>query len=359
VTRGYLKGLVLAGGHGTRLRPLTFAGNKHMLPIANRPMIEYSIDHLREAGITDVGMILGPIAEGIKESLGDGSRLGVKLTYIEQREPKGLAHAVLTARNFLGEDDFVMYLGDNLLEAGAKQFVEAFKGGGFDCVLGGTRVKEPERYGVIVMHGNEVVRVVEKPKEFISDVALIGVYVFNKRIHEAIKRIRPSWRNELEITDAIQTLLNENARVKVIPVAGWWKDAGRTEDLLDANKLVLSRMQSSLQGLLEPGTLVEGHVALGEGSVVRSGSSITGPVIIGKGCTVGSKAQIGPFVSIGDRCTIDNSIIVNSIVMEECRMLDAGKIMDSLVGRGSVISRIDGTSNSKKMVVGEKTVIEG
>lgn len=353
-----MKGLVLAGGHGTRLRPLTFSGNKHMLPIANKPMIAYSIDHLKAAGITDIGIILGPISEGIVEFLGNGSGLAVNLTYIEQSEPKGLAHAVKVARPFLGEDDFVMYLGDNMLESGPKHLIDTFVSSSCDCVIGITRVKDPSRYGVVELKDGKITRLIEKPTEFVSDLALIGVYVFNKKIHEVIDTIKLSWRNELEITDAIQAILDMGGEIRVEHVKGWWKDAGRGEDLIDANRLVLSQLKSDIRGIVDEGASVVGNIAIGEGTVVKSGSKLLGPLIIGKNCSVGPNVYIGPYTSVGDGTIIEETEVENSILMENCKLFGAGRIVDSLIGKQSTISSVNGLPRGKRMMVGEQSVLE-
>lgn len=247
-----MKGLLLAGGHGTRLRPLTNSGNKHMLPIANKPMLLYGLEHLRNAGIKDVGVVLGPIKEGVVEMLGDGSKFGVKVTYLYQPDPKGLAHAVLISADFIGDEDFVMYLGDNLLSQGVRGFVETFNQKNLDCLVGVCPVGDPSRYGVAEMKGRKIVRLVEKPRRPRSNLALIGVYMFNSSIFEAAKRIKPSWRNEQEITDAIQHLLTTGRKVEAQKVSSWWKDTGKPEDLLEANQLVLSDIRTILRDKLPP-----------------------------------------------------------------------------------------------------------
>ena len=247
-----MKGLLLAGGHGTRLRPLTFTGNKHMLPLANRPMLQYGLEHLKDAGIGDIGIILGPIKEGVIDYFGDGSKHGVNIRYIEQPDPKGLAHAVLVAEDFLRGHPFVMYLGDNLLKQGVKPFIDVFNKTGSDFVGGVAKVNDPSRYGVVAFNEDGTInKIVEKPKKPISEWALIGVYVFNNKVFDAIKHIKPSWRGELEITDTIQTLLTQGHKIKVQKVEGWWKDTGKPEDLLEANQLILHDLQPYNHGTIE------------------------------------------------------------------------------------------------------------
>ncbi len=333
-----MKGLLLAGGYGTRLRPLTFVGNKHMLPIANKPIILYGLEHLKEAGITDIGIILGPLKEGITHTLEDGSKYGVKITYIEQSEPKGLAHAVMIAKDYLMDEPFTMYLGDNLLKQGAKPFLDVFKKSGSDCVVGVTNVSDPSNYGVIVFNEDgSIKKLVEKPKEPISNWALIGVYVFNNKIFDAVKRIKPSWRGELEITDAIQTLLSDGAKVNVQKVQGWWKDTGKPKDLLEANQFVLQDLTPYNMGRSEETVTITNNVAIGEGTVIHSRTTIQGPAIIGNHCDIGPDAYIGPYTSIGDNSTIQNSELENTIVMEEALINCGRRITDSLIGRKAEI----------------------
>lgn len=354
-----MKGLLLAGGHGTRLRPLTFTGNKHMLPIANKPMILYGLEHLINAGIREIGVVLGPIREGVRELLGDGSKFGAKITYIDQPEPKGLAHAILVSRDFLGDEPFVMYLGDNLLKQGAKPFVEAFEAGSSDCVVGAARVEDPSRYGVVVF--DELGRprgFVEKPKEPISHWALIGVYVFNHAIFDAIERIKPSWRGELEITDAIQKLLEGGAKVDCRFVEGWWKDTGRPEDLLEANQLVLQELDLRVEGDVEPGARITGKVGIGEGTRVREGATIRGPAIIGRGCQIGPNAYIGPYTSIGDGAIVRNSEVENSIVMGGAEIDCGRRIVDSLIGsKAKVLSQERNLPKGLKLILGDMTYV--
>jgi glucose-1-phosphate thymidylyltransferase len=337
-----MKGLLLAGGRGTRLRPLTFTGNKHMIPIANKPMILYGVEQLRKAGIQQIGVILGPIKEGVVETLGDGSRFGVKLTYIDQPDPRGLAHAVAVAQNYLGDEPFVMYLGDNLLKQDLKQFINLFKKERMDCVIGSTEVEDPSRYGVVVFaKDGSIERFVEKPKDAISRWALIGVYVFNSKIFQAVNKIKPSWRNELEITDAIQTLLKDGAKIGVQKVKGWWKDTGRPEDILEANQLVLQDLEPGNNGKLEEDATVSANTAIGKRTIIHPHTLVRGPSIIGEDCEIGPNTYVGPYTSIGNNVTIRNTEVENSIIMDGAE-IDCGKrITDSLVGRGVTIKSIE------------------
>jgi glucose-1-phosphate thymidylyltransferase len=354
-----LKALLLAGGHGTRLRPLTFTGNKHMLPIANKPMLLYGLEHMVHAGITEIGVVLGPINEDVKRLLGDGSRFGVRITYIDQPEPKGLAHAVIVSENFLGNDSFVMYLGDNMLRQGAQPMLRIFRESKSDCVIGIAQVKDPTRYGIVVLdETGEVKDLLEKPKEPVSNWALIGVYVFDHRILDAVKTIQPSWRGELEITDAIRKLMQDGGRVQIQKVQGWWKDTGKPEDLLEANQLVLQEMQSSIWGNVEAETSVLGNVNVGNASLIRKGTTLRGPIIIGEHCDIGPNSYVGPYTSIGNNVTIKNSEVENSILMDgvfvDCRK----RITDSLIGANSkIIDAESGVPRGLKLVLGDMTYV--
>lgn len=354
-----MKGLLLAGGHGTRLRPLTYTGNKHMLPIANKPMLLYGLEHLRNAGIKEVGVILGPIREGVKEVLGDGSPFGVRITYIDQPEPKGLAHAVLISEGFLKGEPFVMYLGDNLLKQGVKDFIDAYERGGVDCVVGVCPVRDPSRFGIAEMDGDRIVRLVEKPKEPKSNLALIGVYVFGPAILDSVKEIKPSWRGELEITDAIQRLLDEGKRVEVQRVNGWWKDTGTVGDLLEANRLVLDDLTLKIEGSIEDDSSIHGRVHVGPGAVVKKGATVMGPCAIGKDVVLSEGVYVGPYTSIGDNVSVKRGEVENSIVMNGCTIDTDERITDSLIGPNSLItSNNNSRPRGKRLVVGERSIIE-
>lgn len=335
-----MKGLILAGGHGTRLRPLTFTGNKHMIPIANQPMLFYGLRHLAEAGIRDVGIVLGPLHEGIRDAVRDGSSFGLNVRYIHQGDPRGLAHAVLCAREFLAEDPFVMYLGDNLLQEGVRQFVEAFDRGGVEAIVGVTPVLHPERYGVVELDGDHIVSVAEKPKSPKSNLALIGVYLFTRSIHRIIDQLPVSSRGELEITDAIWQLNEQTHSVAVRHVTGWWKDTGRPDDLLEANDLVLGGLPKSsmvISGTVEGGSDVSGPVRLGADSVIEKGSVVEGPVVIGAGTRIDSGAHVGPLTSIGDGCRVSGGSIRRSIMMDSATVLGPVELHDSILGRSASV----------------------
>jgi glucose-1-phosphate thymidylyltransferase len=321
-------------------------------------MLLYGLEHLRNAGIKEAGIILGPISEGVVEALGDGSKFGMKLTYINQPEPLGLAHAVQISEDYLGSEPFVMYLGDNLLRQGVSDFISTFERKGLDCLVGVCPVKDPSRFGIAEMDDGKIVRLVEKPKEPRSDLALIGVYVFNSSIFDAVKKIRPSGRNELEITDAIQTLLSEGKKVEAQRVSGWWKDTGKPEDLLEANQLILSDLKGSLEGAsLSSGTNITGAVQIGGGSKTVGVVNIRGPVIIGKNCVLGPDAYVGPYTSIGDDCTLSSVEIENSIVMKGSKIESSNqRIVDSLIGSYSTIRNANGSlPRGYKLIIGERS----
>jgi len=354
-----MKGLLLAGGHGTRLRPLTFTGNKHMLPIANKPMLLYGLEHLINAGIKEIGVILGPIKEDVKGLLGDGSRFGVNITYIDQPDPRGLAHAIAISDNFLRDEPFAMYLGDNMLKQGAKPLIEVFEREGNDCVIGAAKVKDPSRYGVVVFdEDGRIKKLVEKPKQPVSDWALIGVYVFNRKIFEAIEKIKPSWRGELEITDAIQVLMDSGAKVDVQFVQGWWKDTGRPEDLLEANQLVLQELQPLNEGVIEKGAILTGSVKTGKDTVIHGQTTIRGPVILGERCEIGPNVYIGPYTSIGSDVTVRNSEVENSIIMDGAHIECGKRIIDSLIGmKAKIVSSEDNVPKGTRLILGDMTYI--
>jgi glucose-1-phosphate thymidylyltransferase len=356
-----VKGLILAGGRGTRLRPLTFTGNKHMIPIANKPMIFYGLEHLSKAGIKEIAVILGPIKEGVRDAVGDGSKFGVEITYIDQPDPKGLAHAVLVAEDFLKAGPFVMYLGDNLLKQGVRPLVNAYFNHSSDCVICVTVVNNPElqqRYGVVEIDSEgKVSRLVEKPRQPKSNLALAGAYLFNESIFEAVKKIKPSWRNELEITDAIQYLLENGKKISVQHIDGWWKDTGKPEDLLEANQLVLDDLQSKFEVSIDTSCQVIGKVSIGENTVLKPNTRINGPVIIGKNCEIGPNVYLGPYTSIGDNVKILSGEVEGSIIMQDVLIDCNRRIIDSIIGRQSRLESGDAIyPTGLRFVVGESTL---
>jgi glucose-1-phosphate thymidylyltransferase len=351
-----MKGLLLAGGHGTRLRPLTYTGNKHLLPIANKPMLLYGLEHLKKAGVKEIGIVLGPIRKGVNELVGDGSKFGVKVTYLDQPDPKGLAHAVMLSERFMKDEPFIMYLGDNLLRDGVSKFRGVFESKRADCVVGITPVQNPSAFGVVQIEDGKIVDLVEKPKKPKSNLALIGVYVFNSTVFDAVKKLKPSWRGELEITDAIRSMLKAGRKIEAEKVEGWWKDTGKPEDLLEANQLVLADLKTNVRGRLSKETHSTGNVALGKGSTTVGSVSIRGPAIIGEGCRLGPNVHIGPYTAIGDECVLQNVEIENSIIMEGCRIESGKRIIDSLIGSFSTIANgANSVPQGHKLIIGERS----
>jgi len=353
-----MKGLILSGGKGTRLRPLTFTQAKQLVPVANKPVLFYGIEALLGAGIRDIGIIVGDTRAEIREAVGGGDRWGgdVRITYLEQPEPLGLAHAVLIAEEFLGQEPFVMYLGDNILKTGIVSLVESFRERKPNALILLTPVPNPRMFGVAELENGKVVRLVEKPKEPKSNLALVGVYMFDSHIFEAVRAIKPSWRNELEITDAIQFLVDRGYEVQPHLVSGWWKDTGKIEDILEANRLILESVSGLIEGELDDASRVSGEVIIEKGASVRS-STIRGPAIIGAG-TVISDSYIGPFTSIQKNCRIVKTEIENSIVLEGSEIVDVGgRIDDSLIGRDVRIYRCPPRPVAYRFMVGDKSEI--
>jgi glucose-1-phosphate thymidylyltransferase len=352
-----LKGLILSGGRGTRLRPITFTSAKQLVPVANKPVLFYGIEAMAAAGIREIGVIIAPeTGDEIREVTGDGSRFGVEITYILQDEPAGLAHAVLTAEPFLGPSPFVMYLGDNLLQGGMEDLVQEFRTQEPEALILLTPVPDPQNYGVAELGADgAVVRLVEKPPEPATDLALVGVYMFTPRIHDAARAIEPSPRGELEITDAIQWLVDNGMRVQPHVVRGWWKDTGRLDDMLEANRLILDTLVRRLDGDLDEAQ-VDGRVVVEAGARLER-ATVRGPAIIGAGAVV-RDAYIGPYTAVGRNCVIEGAEVEHSILLEgsSVRNLD-GRMESSLLGRDVAISRGDRQPRAYRFMVGDKSEI--
>jgi glucose-1-phosphate thymidylyltransferase len=351
-----LKGLILSGGKGTRLRPITHTSAKQLVPVANKPVLFYGIEAMAQAGIDEVGIIIAPeTGEEIKAAAGDGSRWGLKLTYIPQAEPLGLAHAVLTAEEFLADAPFVMYLGDNLLQGGIGDLVTAFRENGPDALILLTPVPDPEQYGVAELADGAVVRLVEKPAEPKTDLALVGVYMFTPVVHDAARAIEPSGRGELEITDAIQHLVDRGLRVEPHVVNGWWKDTGRLEDMLAANRLVLDTIEGRIDGELID-SQVDGRVVVERGARLER-STIRGPAIIGTGARL-VDCYVGPYTAIGEHCTIRNAEVEHSILLSGSAVHDlAGRMESSLLGRNVRIGRDQRQPRAYRFMVGDNSEV--
>jgi glucose-1-phosphate thymidylyltransferase len=353
-----LKGLILSGGAGTRLRPITHTSAKQLVPVANKPVLFYGIEALVDAGVTEIGIVIAPETGGeIREAAGDGSAFGAEITYIVQDEPAGLAHAVLTAEEFIGGSPFVMYLGDNLLADGLRGLVETFRADEPDALILLTSVPDPEHYGVAELDGERIVRLVEKPKQPPSDLALVGVYLFQPAIFEAARALQPSWRGELEITEAIQSLIEDDHRVQSEVVTGWWKDTGQLADMLEANRLVLEELEPRLEGEIDAASKVEGRVVVEAGAKLVD-STVRGPAVIGAGAHL-EHAYVGPYTSIGENVRVCRAEIEHSIVLSGSVVEDLGTRMEaSLLGREVKLTRSDGMPKTLRMLVGDKSEIE-
>jgi len=350
-----VRALILAGGEGSRLRPLTHTNAKQLIPVAGEPILFHVLGAIRDAGITQVGIVVGQTGDEVRAAVGDGSAWGLAVTYIEQPEPLGLAHAVLLARDFVAGQPFLMYLGDNVLLEGVARFVEEFERTRPDAQIFLARVPEPERFGVAVLEGDRVVRLVEKPTTPVSDLALVGVYLFDDSIIDAAETLEPSARGEYEITEAIQWLIDHGKTVRAEMVEGWWKDTGRPSDLLEANRVMLSVLKPSIDGEVDGVSTIVGAVRLARGAkVVRS--QIRGPVAIGAD-TVIEDSAIGPNVSIERDGHVERSTLEDSIVMAGCRILDVHGLSGSILGR-NVEVRHSGTGGVHRLVVGDQSRVE-
>ncbi len=351
-----MRGLILSGGKGTRLRPLTFTQAKQLVPVANKPVLFYGIEALRDAGVKEIGIVVGDTKEEIMAAAGDGAAWSLKIHYIEQEAPLGLAHAVKISEDFLQGGPFVMYLGDNILKSGIVTLVKEFEERKPNSMILLTEVPNPQMFGVAELRDGRVVRLVEKPKKPMSNLALVGVYLFDSHIFEAVKAIQPSWRGELEITDAIQYLVDKGYNVQPHLVSGWWKDTGKIEDILEANRLILEGISGKCEGAVDRESRINGQVVI-EKSVNLKNSIIRGPAIIGEGTEV-ADSYIGPFTAIGKSCTIIGTEIEHSIVLEGSEIRDIGsRIDESLIGREVRIYKCPPKPSVFRFMVGDKSEI--
>ena len=351
-----MKGLILSGGKGTRLRPLTHTSAKQLMPVANKPVLFYGIEAIAGAGIRDIGIVVGETQAEIRAAVGDGSRWGIRVEYIEQDAPRGLAHAVKISQSFIGTDPFVMYLGDNLLNKGITHFVDQFAREKPAAQILLARVPDPQMFGVAELRNGNVVRLVEKPKEPIGDLALVGVYMFGSEIFESVNQIAPSFRNELEITDAIQNLIDRGLTVRPHIVEGWWKDTGKLEDILEANRLILDTLERRIEGKVDDDSRVEGKVVIEDGACVER-SVIRGPAIIGRGARI-VHAYVGPFTSIMNDVEIRDSEVEHSIVLEGASLRDlANRVIDSLIGKNVRIYRIPLKPSAYRFMLGDNSEV--
>ena len=357
-----MKALILAGGAGTRLRPITHTRAKQLVPVANKPILFYGIEAMVAAGITEIGVIVGDTRDEVMEALGDGGRFGATITYVPQDAPLGLAHCVLIARDFLGDDDFVMYLGDNLLEQDLAAFVAAFESarGGEEPPAAQIllkRVPDPHRFGIATLDADgHVVALIEKPADPPSDLALVGVYLFTPRVHDAVAAIEPSPRGELEITDAIQWLVDQGERVRCELLTGWWIDTGKLTPLLEANRLLLEQVEPALEGKVDESSSIDGRVRIAAGAMVIN-STIRGPVVIGPDTRI-ENSFIGPYTAIGGGCSVEGSEVEHSVVMDGSSIIGIARLEDSLIGSQATVSRSRQKPRALRLMVGDHCQID-
>jgi glucose-1-phosphate thymidylyltransferase len=352
-----MKALVLAGGSGTRLRPITHTSAKQLLPVANKPVLFYCLEAIAEAGIADVGIVVGDTAPAVEDAVGDGSAFGLKVTFIPQAAPLGLAHAVLVAADYLGDDDFVMYLGDNFIVGGIVGLVDEFRARRPAAQIMLTQVADPRSFGVAELDGDgRVIGLEEKPKEPKSDLALVGVYMFTSAVHEGIAQLKPSWRGELEITEAIQWLLDTGQPVSSSIISGYWKDTGNVADMLEVNRMVLESMPAACRGTVDADSELIGRVVIEEGATVTR-SRVVGPVIIGAGTTV-TDSYIGPSTALGDDCVISEAEIEYSIVLRGASIRGVRRIEASLIGRDVEVTPAPNVPRSHRLILGDHSRVQ-
>lgn len=342
-----MKAVILHGGSGTRLRPLTHTGPKQLIKIAGKPISLWGIESLIARGIKEIAIVLGENnPQRVIDYYGDGKRWGASFTYIYQGRPLGLAHAIYQTKDFVGSEDFIVYLGDNVVLDGLDKLIDVKS----ECSILLSRVREPNRFGVAIVNSGKVVKLIEKPKEFVSDLALVGVYRFNNKIFKQIEKLKPSWRGELEITDAIQSLIDNGITVNFTEIEGWWKDTGTPKDLLEANNILLDKhIETQMAGINEGSTL-EGRIHLGKNSILKN-SIVRGPVCIGDGTNI-SDSYIGPYSSIGDRCNISRAEVSNALILDEATVADTN-LVDSILGNGASVAKSDARPSGTKLIIGE------
>ena len=352
-----MKALITSGGRGTRLRPLTHTQNKHLIPIANKPILHYAIEYAAAAGIKEIGIVYNADSDAVPTGIGDGSAWGVQITYIPQEIPAGLAHVVKISQDFIGNEKFVFYLGDNIVVGGLQRFITAFEKAGSNCHLTLAHVKDPERFGVPEIQGDRIVRVEEKPKHPKSSFAVSGIYLYDSTIFEAVNNIKPSARGELEISDAHQYLVDHDYKVSYSEITGWWKDTGKPQDLLEANRLVLENIESKNNGKVNGKSSISGQVIIEEGTEITD-CTIRGPVIIGKNCKI-ENSFIGPFTSIYHDCFIKNSEVEYSILLKQCKLIDVDiRIEHSLLGNDVEIVKALGRPHTHRFFIGDQSRVE-
>ncbi|TLQ47748.1 glucose-1-phosphate thymidylyltransferase [Streptomyces marianii] len=351
-----MKALVLAGGSGSRLRPITHTSAKQLVPVANKPVLFYGLESIALAGVREVGIVVGDTAAEIESAVGDGSRFGLDVTYLPQEAPLGLAHAVGIARDYLGDDDFVMYLGDNFIVGGIGALVDRFRVNRPDAQILLTRVSDPRAFGVVELDGSgRVIGLEEKPEHPKSDLALVGVYMFTARVHDAVCRLKPSWRGELEITDAIQELIDSGCRVESTLVTGYWKDTGNVADMLEVNRLVLDGVETDCSGEVESSELI-GRVVIEKGATV-TGSRIVGPAVVAAGSRI-HNSYIGPFTSIDSGCSVVDSEVEYSIVLRGASIAGVRRVERSLIGREVEVTSTPRVLRAHRLVLGDHSKVQ-
>ncbi len=353
-----MKGIILHGGHGTRLRPLTHTGPKQLLPIANKPMSEYCLNSIKETGIIDIAIIVGGLGSNkVKEYYGNGEKFGVNITYVEQDEPKGIAHAINLCKDFVDGEKFLVFLGDNIIQRSISDYVENFKKSNFDATLLLCKVDNPSSFGIAQVENKKIIKIVEKPKDPLSNLAVTGIYLLTPKIFEIIENLKPSWRDELEITDALDILLNQNNNLSFEIITDYWKDTGTPQDIIHANGEIIKNMSDYFYGKKSDNIKLSGKVLTGKNSIIEENVMITGPVIIGDNCKINSGVIIGPNTSIGNNSIISQGNIQNSIIMENCEINSPGKIKDSIISNNSKIIQSDKPTGDKIFLLGEGTKI--
>ncbi len=354
-----MKGIILHGGHGTRLRPLTHTGPKQLLPIANKPMSEYCLESIRETGIDEIVIIIGGIGSNkVREYYGNGKDFGVKITYIEQNEPKGIAHAIRLCKEFIGNEKFLVFLGDNIIQKSIVKFVDNFKNSNYDSTILLCEVDNPSRFGIAEVTNQKIKNIIEKPKEPKSNLAVTGIYLLTPKIFNVIDNLKPSWRDELEITDALDILLKQNDNISYEIITDYWKDTGTPEDIIHANGEIIKKMNDTDDKVKTNNAKIVGKVIVGNNSTIESDVTITGPVIIGKNCKINSGTIIGPNTSIGDNTELSKCQIKNSIVMKKCKINSEVIIKDSIIANNSEITNKNNPNNEKIFLLGEGSKIE-
>lgn len=351
-----MKGIILHGGHGTRLRPLTHTGPKQLLPIANKPMSQYCVESLKDAGVTDIAIIIGGTGSSkVQEYYGEGENFGVKFTYIHQDQPRGIAHAISLCQKFVGNEKFIVFLGDNILERSILEYKEKFEKSDIDASILLCEVDNPSRFGIANVKDGMITKIMEKPKDPPTNLAVTGIYFLTPIIFDIISRLKPSWRNELEITDALQMLLEERNKITYFTVTDYWKDTGTSDDIIHANKFILNQSKSYFHGKKEEQVTLDGNVMVGENSLIKKGAQIIGPVIIGKNCIIHSDTKIGPNASIGDDSIISKCDIEDSIIMSGCNIDGDFKIRDSIIAFNCNLT--DKKMKNQSFLLGEGTKI--